>query len=147
MGASWARPRARVTSRVNGPRRLSATAWPRSWMRRPTRSSRSPATAPCSAGTAPRTALRPARRGGQGPSDRRAPPRRGEARDERERRLARVFGHGETVRYEAERTGPRGRQLTLLVTISPVLEHDGAVSAACVLCRDMTEFQEIERRL
>jgi PAS domain S-box-containing protein len=57
-------------------------------------------------------------------------------------RLERVFGHGETVRYEAE-----AGELTLLVTISPVVEADGAVSAACVIYRDMTEYQRLERRL
>jgi two-component system, cell cycle sensor histidine kinase and response regulator CckA len=71
----------------------------------------------------------------------------GEAGVERDHRLTRVFGHGETVRYHAERTAPDGRPLTLLVTISPVFEADGTVSAACVVCRDMTEYEELERRL
>jgi PAS domain S-box-containing protein len=71
----------------------------------------------------------------------------GESWDERASRLTRVFGHGETVRYEAERDGADGRRLTLLITLSPVRERDGAVSAACVVCRDLTEQRLIERRL
>jgi two-component system, cell cycle sensor histidine kinase and response regulator CckA len=71
----------------------------------------------------------------------------GESSTERARRLARVFAHGEIVRYEAERDGADGRPLTLLVTLSPVYDGDGAITAACVVCRDVSEQRRIERRL
>jgi hypothetical protein len=65
---------------------------------------------------------------------------------QRDETLARVFDNAETLRYEVRRT-LSGTPLTLAVTMSPVLDRDGTVAAACVICRDVSEQQRLERRV
>ncbi len=60
--------------------------------------------------------------------------------------LERVFGDGATVHADVQRTLPNGRPRKLAVTMTPVRDGDGAVSAGCVVCRDVTEQQRLERR-
>ena len=65
---------------------------------------------------------------------------------QRDEGLERAFATGAAVRYEAPRR-LQGKALALDVTMSPVRDLRGEVSAVCIVARDVTEQQLLERRV
>jgi two-component system, cell cycle sensor histidine kinase and response regulator CckA len=70
-----------------------------------------------------------------------------DALGDRERRraaVARVFDEGAVLRYEAERLNGAGEVVIVAVSMSPVRAADGTVTAACVICADITDRRRAE---
>jgi two-component system, cell cycle sensor histidine kinase and response regulator CckA len=71
----------------------------------------------------------------------------GEQNEQRRARANRVFERGEVIRYDAVRTLATGEQIAIGVTISPIWGPDGTVTAASVMCRDITQQREVAERM
>ncbi len=70
----------------------------------------------------------------------------GERRGEQSELLARAAG-GELVRVETTRVRDDGERGEVAITFSPIRDVDGAVSAALVIARDITQLKRSEREL
>jgi PAS domain S-box-containing protein len=71
-----------------------------------------------------------------------------ESLHDEERELLRRVANGEVIdSFESERIRKDGRRITIAVTISPVLDANGAVAGVSSIKRDVTEQREVQRAL